>query len=865
MCMTITRKIIVHFILLLFCLEVSGQNSHPVINKLTDYIHVIDSFSQYISQEKVYLHFDNTSYYQGDNIWFKCYVVTSELHQATELSKTLYVELLNPGGEIIDKRILKIENGQCHGEFTLKQLPFYSGFYEVRAYTKYMLNFGEDVIFSRLLPVFDKPKEEGNFEEKNIQRYGSGKYPVKREKPQKGKKVNLKFYPEGGNLVQGIASQVAFEATDAYGNPIEITGAVVNNAKKETARFAVTHDGRGVFTYTPASDDDKQKAIVDYDGKSYQFDMPIALSQGFGLKVDNLSYADSLDITLQKNRNTSAGVLGLVVIGRSRLNSFCVVNIAGDKAVHFKIDKTGLPSGVSWVVLFNSSGEILCDRLIFTGKQELLDIRAKTGREAHSPYELVDMEFAVTDKENNPVQMPFSVSVKDSRNEVESGHTILTNLLLMSEIRGYVHNPSYYFEADDPAHRTALDQLLMVQGWRRYSWNQLAGIEPFKLKYKPEQGIETNGQVVSFVRKVPKPNVNVSSFLLKRGEEEEAASFFDIFVTDSLGRFSFLSDTYGKWNMILAVSEKGKKKDYRIILDRLFAPAPQRYRYAEMQVAIADTTEKEDIHQEMPDTIDADFGSFLSAYEDSLTKAGIKEKVYRLEEVTVTAKKRTREKDIYNNRSKSIAYYDVHSELDDIKDRGKYIGDDIHDLMVNMNDNFWYIPSGDYLLYKGKTPLFVINYEPTMATEMDSNKYKLIRLNAIKSVYINEELSTICQYADTRMSPFDVDKLYSCAVFIETYPEGMVSTEGGKGVRKTWLEGYSQVKEFYNPDYSLLPPDPDYRRTLYWNPSVSPDKEGKAHIQFYNNSRCQKFGISAETITPQGMIGMYKDTIIVSQ
>ena len=80
------------------------------------------------------------------------------------LSKTLFVELLNPGGEIMDKRKLKIENGQCHGEFTLNHLPFYSGFYEVRAYTKYMLNFGEDIIFSRLQPVFNKPKVEGNFE-----------------------------------------------------------------------------------------------------------------------------------------------------------------------------------------------------------------------------------------------------------------------------------------------------------------------------------------------------------------------------------------------------------------------------------------------------------------------------------------------------------------------------------------------------------------------------------------------------------------------------------------------------------------------------------------------------------------------------
>lgn len=142
-------------------------------------------------------------------------------------------------------------------------------------------------------------------------------------------------------------------------------------------------------------------------------------------------------------------------------------------------------------------------------------------------------------------------------------------------------------------------------------------------------------------------------------------------------------------------------------------------------------------------------------------------------------------------------------------------------------------------------------------TEMDYNKYKYIRLEAIKSIYITENLSTICQYADPRLTPFDVSDLYSCAVLIETYPEGKIPTEAGKGVRKTWLDGYSQVKEFYHPNYSVLPPVPDYRRTLYWNPSVTPDKEGKAHIRFYNNSRCRKLKISAETITTNGLIGTY--------
>ncbi|WP_369808791.1 hypothetical protein [Parabacteroides sp. Marseille-P3160] len=844
------NRLIGFLFLCLLCFQVSGQSTDSIIGKLTHYIHAIDNFSQYIPREKVYLHFDNTGYYQGDNIWFKCYIVASGLYKATELSKTLYVELLNPGGEMIDKRILKIEKGQCHGDFSLNSLPFYSGFYEVRAYTKYMLNFREDAIFSRLLPVFDKPKQEGRFEEKNMRRYGTGGYPMKREKPQKEKKVNLQFFPEGGNLVQGIESKVAFEATDAYGNPIEITGAIVNEAGEEITPLSVLHEGRGVLTYLPGNE--KQKAVVYYKDKKYKFDMPVALPQGFVLRVDNLSYADSIEIAACKNKHTPGDMLGMAVLSRGRRQNFYVVDVTGDEDVRFKIDKTQLPPGVSQIVLFNSKGEILCDRLIFAGQNEFLEIKARTEKETYEPYELVDMEFSVTDKAKNPVQTTFSLSVKDGMNELEYGHNILTDLLLMSEIKGYVRNPSYYFEANDHTHRTALDLLLMVQGWRRYLWDQMRGKEAFELKYGPEQGIETQGQVVSFVKKVPKPNVDVSLALFKKGDEK-TASYIESMVTDSLGRFSFISDVYGKWDMILAVMEKGKKKDYRIILDRLFTPMPKRYRYNEMQINMAEAWKEEAAETEILEDLD----TISSINEDSLIKVGIDKKIHRLKEVVVSAKKRSREKDIYNNRSKSIAYYDVQSELDDIKDRGKYIGDDIHDFLKTINRYFSVIwdRGEQYVLYKGKLPLFVINYERTDIK--GSDKYKIIRVGAIKSIYINEELSVMCRYADPLLSPFQVDKLYGCAVFIETYPEGMIPTEAGKGVRKTKLEGYSLQKEFYSPNYSELSPEPDYRRTLYWNPSVSTDKEGYAKIRFYNNSRCRKFSIDAESITSDGRIGLF--------
>ena len=854
------QRVIWQLLFLMLCFKATGAEKDDAVNKLAHYMQAINNFSKYVPQEKVYLHFDNTSYYQSDNIWFKCYVESSGLFDDTQLSKTLYVELLNPGGKVIDVQVLNIENGQCHGSFQLIMVPFYSGFYEVRAYTKYMLNFGEDAIFSRLLPVFDRPKTHGDFKEKSMLKYGRGEYQSVREKPQKGKKVNVKFFPEGGNLIRGVESKVAFEATDEFGSPIEIGGKVINEAKEEIADFSIIHEGRGVFNYTP--DHGKHKAIVDFEGKNYNFDMPEPLSEGVVLTIDNLSYPDSIEIILQKNEFTPDCMVGMVAIARGKLQNYCVMDISGNESVSCKIDKTKFPSGVSQIILFDENGYIICERLIFTYRSsDVINIKSKTEKKVYAPFELVDMEFAVTDKNENPFSTGFSVSIRDEADEIERKHNMMTDVLLMSEIKGFIRNPLYYFESDDDIRVKELDLLMMVQGWSRHSWKYMSDKKITDLKFQPEQGIETTGQVVTFVKSKPKPGVDVSLLLTQKEEEEkEVNSIFESFITDSLGQFSFVSDVTGKWNMVLSVKEKGKAKDHKIILDRLFSPKPRRIEYKEMRADIVDNNDVDDenefVSEITPDIGDSQIDSLLAAYEGVVVD-GVFQGSRKLDEVTVTAKKKNKDSDA---RSKSIAYFDISEELDDIKDNNEYFNEHIHQLMMKLDKNFIEkrTPTGStYLLYKNKLPLFVINYNQVLFHQYSNYKY-VLSIESIKSIYINESFEVRKKYVDPRMTSNSLDQL-GCIVFIETYPEGEVPAEAGKGVRKTKLEGYSLQKEFYNPDYSVMPSEQDYRRTLYWNPSVTTDKDGIAGIRFYNNSKCRKFVVSAETITTQGKVGIYRD------
>lgn len=824
-----------------------GQDFNKIASRLLAFANAANEFAQYIPQEKVYLHFDNTNYYKGDEIWFKCYVVTSELNKATNLSKTLYVELLNPGGEIIDKKTLRIENGQSHGNLSLRSPVFYSGFYEVRAFTKYMLNFGEDAIFSRTFPVFDSPKNEGEYKQEI--KWQRNNYPQKRKKIKKNKKVNVSFYPEGGNLVSGVSSRVAFQATDDKGLPLEVEGTIINSEKKEIARFSTIHQGRGIFSYTP--DAEKVKVKVRYKNKEHDVKMPEPLASGYVMSVDNPFQADSISISVKKDSRTPADTLGVAVLSRGKVNSFNLVEVAGENGVTFNISKKGFPGGISQVILFNKEGQIQSDRLFFVNQDNKLTISQNQDKEMYLPYDSINMDFSLKDQIGNPVAATFSLSVRDASDGINYADNIMTNLLLSSEIKGYIDNPSYYFEKYDEEHWDHLDLLMQVQGWRRYVWNQMARLEPFELEYMPEQSITMKGHVRSLVRKVPKGNVDISLYMSEKDKEEEEKNMIvQSAKTDSLGNFMLNCDLDGRWDMVFVTQEKNKNKDYDILFDRLFSPEARGYAPSETIVRKSGLKDDGTVAEEEL----SDYSNLLDSIPDDSLSIGINQKVHKLKEVTVTAKRSYADKEREENMSKSLAHYTVLDELDDILDNGGYVGDDIFSFLKNVNDKIR-IMRGTECTYKGRLLLFVVDNK-RMDVDWQESPMGYLRLSHIESMYLSESPSLIIKYKPPRMTMEQALGTFSGIIFIDTYKDGKIRNRK-LGVRKTVLNGYSILKEFYSPDYTILPPESDYRRTLYWNPNIKTDEHGKAKVQFYNNSNCRQMIISAETITSDGVPGVY--------
>ncbi len=870
------RKYFLLFITSIIAISAYAQQADSLAELLMNRAIMVRNFGRSLPQEKVYMHLDNTSYYQGDKIWFQCYVVTADKNKPTDLSKTLYVELLNPEGIVIEKHTLPIVDGRCHGDFSLVHLPFHSGFYEVRAYTRYMINFGDETIFSRVFPVFDLPEVVGNYTERKMMRMNSiaAEYKIKRTIEKKEKSVNVKFYPEGGNLVAGLPSRVAFEATNSNGTPINVVGKIVSATGTELTTFKVNHEGRGSFIYSPTVGD---KAEVQYGNRTFSFDLPEAKSEGVVMNVDNTSSQDSVLVSLHKSPNLNLPLVGAATVSAGKLYNFVMLDTTQPMPIKFSIPKSELSSGVSQIVLADPTGAIICDRLIFTNTGEVANINVQSNKPSYAPYEDVQLNFQVTDNEGKPVTTSLSVAVRDGDNCLEAHNNILTDLLLMSEIKGYVHRPDYYFESDDEAHRIALDELLMVQGWRRYNWNIWAGVDPFKLRYTPEQGISVTGTVLNYTSDKPVSNIYLSSMLSLRddpaatdGDENTKPSdntHIGIVNVGEDGRFEFTASVNGKWNLVLGVTnDKNKAKSSRILIDRAFSPAPKNYKVSDMQISSDSLPKPEtDIPQIVADT--ASDNGLINFTEEEAQKL-LSERTHQIKEVTVQADDESQEKKIYNARANAMRYYDIESELSNFEDSGETIND-IYQLLTALDDNFYIERSENaiaptsvtdseykhswFLTYKTKEPLFIINYQQDHG---DIPWWDAIELLAIKSIYISEDEETIMKWADPhKISQLEATRRYSAVVFIEMHPLGKVPAKPRRGVRKTWIDGYSTPVEFYSPDYSLLPKDEDYRRTLYWNPNVKTDGDGKATVEFYNNSSCKNIDISAETLTKEGGLG----------
>ena len=788
--------------------------------------------------EKVFVHFDKPYYSSGEFMWFKVYLVNGKSNRPNAQSKIVHVDLINPTNEIVSSRAVKIDVGGGAGEFPLP-LHLKTGWYSIRAYSNVMRNLGQDFFFHKRIKILALNEASVSSEI------------VKNENPVDNLETtvvsapqpDVQFFPEGGQLVEGLLSDVAIKSMDESGRSVAISGYIVESNGNNEANFHTLKLGFGKFSFTPKKGE-VYKAIVDYKGQQYTYDMPIPLDKGVVIRVkdEENNYVITLSSSLEE------GINGLTLIGHQRGDIVSIANLSGlVKRGVVIVPKSNLQEGVVQFAVFNEKKQPLCERLSFVKnidiEQNLIAIASKP--EFHK-RELVEIEVSLDGGSNKFLESNTSVAVTDvSIVDPDSyGLDIRSQLLLNSELRGEIENPGYYFYSSDPNKEKMLDLLMLTQGWRKFLWNDPAMESHQNLRYTFEKGITFSGTVKNFYNRNKIENSDLSLTFHNNSEfgQDEVTTFEN-------GRFIF-GDYHFADSTDIVIQAKTYKLDKKT--NQRKNKEPWMGYYIEL-----DSFEPPEVLRKQPLTT-VFKGTFDDTYlERSKTRyhfdtihpfVGDYVKLDEVELAPVKAK----EKKNYNERTFLYNDPSYRADFDELEMR--YTGSPLLALqglfpgvtILGSRGEIVNISRGPVSIAGASPPLFILN---GMITDVD--------------VIINLPISEI--------SWIDIIKGYRASIWGSRASNGVLAVytkDGADKMRELALKertgiinfvypGYYKARKFYEPNYETIKPEhdyPDYRSTIHWNPELRIDSKGGSKISFYAADLRTTYKVEIQGVTSKGGI-----------
>ncbi|WP_415966641.1 hypothetical protein [Alistipes communis] len=428
---------------------------------------------EHYPQEKLHVSTDKDSYIAGDTIWLRAHCADAATHRPVAASRYVYVELRDDRGSLV-RRIKLLSRDSVYSGYLPTQSLERFGDYSLTAYTLYMRNQGPDYFFKKPLTIW--PYQESRRTQRNTS-------------VRKVSDFDVSFFPEGGYLIDGYDCCVAFKALGDDGGSVEVAGVVKNDREEVVDTLRTLHGGMGCLRFTAHTGERYYAECTMAGGKTERFDLPASNNLACVLRV--LQTERDFTVMVQSGRPLPKG-LRLLVHCRGNLCYFREWNDDLPSLI-FKRDK--LPGGVLQILLLDKAGNALSERLVFNRGEELATTDVQIGGTLEQRTK-VTLSVAATDPDGGPAAGDFSIAVTD-RAAVPSATSgsIYSTLLLTSELRGTIETPDWYFEGRDAARVAALDALLLTQGWRRYDVPAAVRGEYATPAYPLEVGQEIAGRI----------------------------------------------------------------------------------------------------------------------------------------------------------------------------------------------------------------------------------------------------------------------------------------------------------------------------------------------------------------------------------
>ncbi len=844
---------------------------------------IIANFSlmERIPKEKLYLHLDKPFYGAGEKIWFKGYLVNAITHQDNAQSNFIITELINRSDSIVERKKIRRDSLGFHNAFTLPAtLP--AGDYYLRGYSNWMLNEDPDFFFSRNIKignsidntivssieyqqeddthytakikftsnvqaVFENTTikylylENGKIKNKgkkktdengwisislpDLKSPAARRIEVEFDDPQYIYKrtfhlpvftndFDVKFFPEGGALLSIPHQNVAFKAQGADGFSKEVEGFLFNSKGDTLTNFRSEHNGMGIFTMNPVNNETYYVTVRTNDSITKRFDLPAIEPKGISIAMSH--YKQEIRYEIQKTEATEwPQKLFLLAHTRGKLAILQPIN---PKRTFGKMNDSLFTEGITHFMLIDEQGNALSERLIFVPDHKPNQWQITADQPTYGKREKVSLQIAAKDNEGNPVEGTFSVSITDRKSiQPDSlADNILSNLLLTSDLKGYVEDPAYYFLNQDARTLRSIDYLMMTHGWRRHKMENVLRTPSLNFTNYIEKGQTISGRIMGFF------GANV-----KKGPICVLAPKYNIIATtetDEKGKFIVNTSFRDSTTFLVQARTKKGFAGVDILMD------PPQYPVATHKAPYLNGAA----------TFMEDY--LMNTRDQYYMEGGMR--VYNLKEVTVTAKReRPSSKSIYTG---GINTYTVE------EDRLQGYGQTAFDAASRLPSVTITNGSEIHIRNNSEPAIIVID---DIVYEDASDILKDIQVSDMSSISLLRGADAVI------LGP----RASGGAVVITLKDPRNLPARPAQGIITYTPLGYSESVEFYHPTYET--PEKknaqrsDFRSTVYWNPELRLNAEGKATIEYYTPDSTAPEDIIIEGVDKNGKVCRILQTI----
>lgn len=667
-------------------------------------------------------------------------------------------------------------------------------------------------------------------------------------------KYSIRFFPEGGRMITGLPCKIGVKAVDEQECGQEFTGTVTDEKGTKVASFSSLFAGMGSFGFTPLPDRTYTAVVRLKNGTEQKIPLPPAEEEGYLLSIDNNSDPDKLLLKIGA-AGTAVNRDVMLIAQANHVIHYASKTGLTANGIAASLSKSRFPTGIVQFTLFNDAYQPVAERLVFIQHDDALKIAVSTAGPSFAKREKVRLAVEVKDEAGEPVAGSFSIAVTDAGKappDEAAEQTVFTDLLLSADLRGYIETPNRYFTAPAAQRSRALDNLLLTQGWRRFVWKDLIAGDVPALVHPAEKDLAISGTVTT-LKGVPAAGAKVA--LLMKG----ANGFLTDTVTDAQGRFRFgglyVTDD-GPFTV--QAEDKNGNSNVQLILDARPQQAVGTHRKGNGAYAVSNPA----------------FAVYLKNSADrfaAMKAAGEIKNGTTLQAVTVKARKLTKKEEALQasnnlngpgNADQVLTYEDLRG-CNDLAMclQGRLTGVIFKRTEAGM---LAYSTSAMKAPPRFDTAGHILPATPAermgipMLMVVDGVTQAALGVSSIPAADV--QAIEVLRGARTLMYGTHAQ----AGVLIITTKRGGMDYDGTttrgdrpKNIVFGAVKGYQQRREFYAPDYSREKQNKyaDLRSTVFWDPHVVTDEEGKASVAFYTADTAGTYNVVVEGISENGKGG----------